>query len=237
MTPSAEPVDRGSSPDDRRDLDPARIDHTSLGPDAVARDIAQLCAEARDLGFKTVCVQPVFVAFAASRLAGSPVGVSAVVAFPHGASTTSTKVHEARVAVADGATELDVVANLGWIRDGDGAAIERETRALVEAAGGRAVKVILETSLFSADQIAQAARAALAGGAAFLKTSTGFAAGGGGGATLEHVALLRAIAGGQAGVKASGGIRTRAQALAMLAAGADRLGCSASVALVRAGAR
>jgi deoxyribose-phosphate aldolase len=234
VSPSAEPADRGSSPDDRRDLDPARIDHTCLGPDAVARDIAQLCAEARDLEFKTVCVQPVFVAFAASRLAGSPVGVSAVVAFPHGASTTSTKVHEARAAVADGASELDVVANLGWIRDLDGAAIERETRALVEAAGGRAVKVILETSLFSPDQITRAARAALAGGAAFLKTSTGFAAGGG--ATLEHVALLRAIAGARAGVKASGGIRTRAQALAMLAAGADRLGCSASVALVRAGA-
>jgi deoxyribose-phosphate aldolase len=229
-------------------IDPARIDHTCLRPDAIPRDIARLCAEARTFGFKTVCVQPTFVAFAARQLAGSGVGVSAVVAFPHGASTTATKVFEARAAVADGATELDVVANLGWIRAGNADAIEAETRALVDGMGmgmgmgmgvGGAVpiKLILESTLFSPDELQRAARAALAGGAAFLKTSTGFAGGGAGAphaALLAHVALLRSIAGTRAGVKASGGIRTRAQARALLAAGADRLGCSASVELVDA---
>jgi deoxyribose-phosphate aldolase len=221
-------------------IDPARIDHTCLRPDATPSDIARLCAEARTFGFKTVCVQPTFAAFAARELAGSGVGVSAVVAFPHGASTTATKVFEARAAVADGATELDVVSNLGWIRGGDADAIEAETRALVDgvgAGGAVPIKLILESTLFSPDELARAARAALAGGAAFLKTSTGFASGGGGGPAaqatlLAQVALLRAIAGTRAGVKASGGIRTRAQARALLAAGADRLGCSASVELV-----
>jgi deoxyribose-phosphate aldolase len=224
-------------------IEPARIDHTCLRPDATRQDIARLCAEARTFGFKTVCVQPTFVAFASREVAGSGVGVSAVVAFPHGASTTATKVFEARAAVADGATELDVVANLGWIRGGDAGAIEAETRALVDGVGlgvGGVVpiKLILESTLFSPDELARAARAGLAGGAAFLKTSTGFAGGGvsGGqpGLLLAHVALLRTIAGARAGVKASGGIRTRAQAHALLAAGADRLGCSASVELVDA---
>jgi deoxyribose-phosphate aldolase len=229
-------------------IEPARIDHTCLRPDATPRDIARLCAEARTFGFKTVCVQPTFVAFAAREVAGSGVGVSAVVAFPHGASTTATKVFEARAAVADGATELDVVANLGWIRGADADAIEAETRALVDGVGRGdssepiPIKLILESTLFSPDELARAARAALAGGAVFLKTSTGFAGGGGGGgagpgahaALLAQVALLRAIAGTRAGVKASGGIRTRSQARALLAAGADRLGCSASVELVDA---
>jgi deoxyribose-phosphate aldolase len=234
-------------------IDPARIDHTCLRPDATPHDIARLCAEARTFRFKTVCVQPTFVAFASRALAGSGVGVSAVVAFPHGASTTATKVFEARTAVADGATELDVVANLGWIRGGDAGAIEAETRALVDGValgvGAREavpIKLILESTLFSPDDLARAARAGLAGGAAFLKTSTGFAGGGGGGgggvgrgpaahaALLAQVALLRAIAGPRAGVKASGGIRTRSEARALLTAGADRLGCSASVELVDA---
>jgi len=233
----AAPGDQAQGPG----IEPARIDHTCLRPDATPHDIARLCAEARTFGFKTVCVQPTFVAFAARALAGSGVGVSAVVAFPHGASTTATKTFEGRAAVADGATELDVVANLGWIRGGDAAAIEAETRALVDGVGlGVPIKLILESTLFSADELARAARAGLAGGAAFLKTSTGFAASEGGGgpaahaALLAQVALLRAMAGTRAGVKASGGIRTRAQARALLAAGADRLGCSASVELVAA---
>jgi deoxyribose-phosphate aldolase len=213
----------------RETLNPDRIDHTLLRPDALDDEIAQLCAEARRFGFRTVCVHPVFVHRAARAVAGSPVGVAAVVGFPHGAHTTATKIFEARRAVDDGATELDVVANLGWIRAGNALALTHELSALVDAVPGTTIKVILETALFSTRQKTVAALAALAAGATFLKTSTGF---GGAGATVEDVALLRSIAGVEARVKASGGIKTRAQALAMLNAGADRIGSSASVALV-----
>ena len=207
----------------------AIIDHTCLRPDAVPGDIELLCDQARAFRFCTVCVQPVFVAQAARALAGSGVGVAAVVGFPHGANTTETKLFEARRAVDDGATELDMVANLGWIRAGEGARLTAETAAVVGAAGAVPVKVILETALFDEAAITAAARAVMAARPAFLKTSTGF---GPGGATVEAVGLLKRVAGNQAQVKASGGIRTRAQALAMRAAGADRLGASASVALV-----
>lgn len=211
----------------------AVIDHTCLRPDAVAGDIDRLCDEARAYRFRTVCVQPVFVAHAARALAGSGVGVAAVVGFPHGANMTETKVFEARRALADGATELDMVANLGWIRAGEAARLTAETEAIVGAAGLVPVKVILETALFQEPANTVAARAVLAGRPAFLKTSTGY---GPGGATIQDVALLKRLAGDRAQVKASGGIRTRAQALAMREAGADRLGASASVALVSLGA-
>jgi len=215
-------------------LTPKHIDHTLLRPDALASEIDQLCAEGLRFGFATVCVQPSFVARAARAMRGSPVGVAAVVAFPHGANATAIKVAEARRAIDDGATELDVVANLGWIRAGEITALTDELGAVIHAAGAHAagaipVKVILETALFSSDQNRRAAQAALAAGAAFLKTSTGFASGG---ATVADVALLREVAGSRARVKASGGIRTREQALAMLNAGADRIGASASIALV-----
>jgi len=205
------------------------IDHTCLRPDAVGDDIDRLCDEARAFSFRTVCVQPSFVARAVRQLAGSGVGVAAVVAFPHGASTSDTKLFEARRALDDGATELDVVANLGWIRAGELAALTAEIAAIVTAASSAIVKVILETAMFTEHQKQTAARAVMKAGPAFLKTSTGF---GPGGATLADVALLRRVAGSQALVKASGGIRTRADALAMRAAGADRLGASASIALV-----
>lgn len=205
------------------------IDHTCLRPEALPDEIDRLCDEARRFGFRTVCVQPTFVARVAARLAGSPVGISAVVAFPHGAATTETKVFEAGRAIADGATELDVVANLGWIRAGDGARLRAEVEAIVAAAGAVAVKLILETALHSEAQKEAAARVAVEAGVSFLKTSTGF---GPGGATIADVALLRRIAGTRARVKASGGLKTRAQALAMLAAGADRLGASTSIALI-----
>ena len=213
------------------------IDHTCLRPDALPEEIDRLCDEALAFGFRTVCVQPCFVARAAARLAGSSVGIASVIAFPHGAAATDTKVFEVGRALADGATELDVVANLGWIRAGGsaGARLTAETDAVVKAAGaGVAVKVILETALFSEAQNEAAARAVMSAAPAFLKTSTGF---GPGGATLADVALLRRVAGTRAAVKASGGIRTRDQALAFRAAGADRLGASASVAIVtRSGA-
>jgi deoxyribose-phosphate aldolase len=174
-------------------------------------------------------VQPTFVARAARNLGGSGVGVAAVVGFPHGAATPDVKLFEARRALADGATELDVVANLGWIRAGEGALLTAELAAIVALSAEVPVKVILETALFSIEQKTAAALAALAAAPAFLKTSTGF---GPGGATVADVALLRRLAGNAAQVKASGGIRTRAQALAMRDAGADRLGASASIALV-----
>jgi deoxyribose-phosphate aldolase len=206
------------------------IDHTLLRPDAVASEVDRLCDEARQFGFRTVCVQPSFVARAAQRLAGSSVGVATVAGFPQGATTTATKVFEARHAVADGATEVDMVANLGWIRAGEPGAVGQEIAAVVAACPGVTIKVILETALFvDGDLKTAVARAAATAGAAFVKTSTGF---GPGGATVEDVALLRAAVAQGVGVKASGGIKTRTQALAMVAAGANRIGSSASVALV-----
>jgi deoxyribose-phosphate aldolase len=205
------------------------IDHTLLRPDAVGTEIDGLCQEALRFGFRTVCVQPVFVARAARALEGSEVGVTAVVAFPHGATTTQVKLFEVTRALRDGATEIDVVANLGWIRAGDDAAVADEVASIVAAVAGAPVKVILETALFTNARKEAAARAVVAARAAFLKTSTGY---GPGGATIDDVALLARIAAGSAGVKASGGIRTRAQALAMVAAGATRIGASASIALV-----
>ena len=197
----------------------------------MAGEVDKLCDEARAFGFRTVCVQPVLVARAARALARSAVGVTAVVGFPHGANMTDTKVFEARRALDDGATEIDMVANLGWIREGADAAVTDEiARVVAIAASARAtVKVILETALFSDERKEAAARAAIAGGAAFVKTATGY---GPGGATVADVLLLRRVVGDAAGVKASGGIKTRAQALALVAAGANRIGASGSVALV-----
>jgi deoxyribose-phosphate aldolase len=207
----------------------ALIDHTLLRPEADGREVDRLCVEALRFGFHAVCVQPLWVARAARTLAGSRVGVASVVAFPHGASLTAIKVAEASRARDDGATELDVVANLAAIRAGDDRAVTDEIAAVVEAARGAVVKVILETAFWSTERTMAAARAAVAGGAGFVKTSTGFSAGG---ATEDAVRALRAAVGPSIGVKASGGIRTRAQALAMVAAGASRVGASSSVAIV-----
>lgn len=205
------------------------IDHTLLHPQATATEVERLCEEAMLFGFFAVCIQPCHVAHAVRRLAGSAVKVATVAAFPHGAAVPATKAFEAARARDDGAAEIDVVANLAWIRGGDTAAIRDELAAVVEAARPASIKVILETVHFSDGELTAAAGAALAAGVHLLKTSTGF---GPGGATVEHVRLLRQVAGDVAGVKAAGGIRTRAQAEAMLAAGATRLGCSASVAIV-----
>jgi deoxyribose-phosphate aldolase len=207
----------------------ALIDHTLLRPEAEAREIDRLCEEALRFRFAAVCVQPRWVARVARALGGSGVAVASVVAFPHGAGVTAIKVAETARARDDGATEIDVVADLAAIRAGDDAFVRAETAAVVTAARGAAVKVILETTFWSQDRIAGAARAAAAGGAAFVKTSTGF---NGGGATEDAVRALRAAVGPTVGVKASGGIRTRAQAQLMLAAGASRLGASSSVTLV-----
>jgi len=209
-----------------------RIDHTALKPETTRGDVERLCRETREHGFGAVCVAPVWIAAAARWLEGSSSRVCAVVGFPHGSSTAEIKAAEAKRALDDGAIELDMVMAVGLFKSDDSSAAESDIRAVVEAARGRGalVKVILETALLSAEEKVRACRLAEKAGAAFVKTSTGF---GPGGATVEDVALMARTVGRRLGVKAAGGIRTLDFALALLDAGATRLGCSASVALVR----
>ncbi|HSN15765.1 MAG TPA: deoxyribose-phosphate aldolase [Anaeromyxobacteraceae bacterium] len=204
------------------------VDHTLLAPGAAASDVQRLCAEAREHGFAAVCVRREWAPLAHRLLAGTPVRIAVVVDFHEGAGTAAERAAEAAAAVRDGAEELDLVAPLPALRAGRFAPAFEDLRAVI-AAVPVPVKVILETAVLGQDQKVAAAAIALAAGAAFLKTSTGF---GGGGATVEDVALLRAVAGDRAGVKASGGIRTTADALAMLRAGASRIGTSNGVAIV-----
>jgi deoxyribose-phosphate aldolase len=208
----------------------AFIDHTLLKPAATGPEIDALCREARDCGFASVCVNGCWVRRCREHLAGTGVKVACVVGFPLGAMTPEAKAFEAARAVADGADELDMVLNLGALKAGDAGAVERDIRAVVEAAGGRAVKVILETGLLDEAEKVLACQLSQRAGAAFVKTSTGFAAGSA--ATVEDVALMRRTVGPEMGVKASGGIRTRADARRMLASGANRLGTSSGVAIV-----
>lgn len=208
----------------------AFIDHTLLKPAATGKEIDALCREAREHRFASVCVNGFWVGRCKAALAGSGVKVACVVGFPLGAMATGAKAFEAGQAVADGADELDMVLNLGALKAGDAEAVERDIRAVVEAAQGRAVKVILETGLLDEAQKVLACQLSQRAGAAFVKTSTGFAAGSA--ATVEDVALMRRTVGPDMGVKASGGIRTRADARRMLASGASRLGTSSGVAIV-----
>lgn len=205
------------------------IDHTLLKPEATRGAIEQLCAEAKTHGFATVCVNPLWVPVAAEALKGSGVGVCTVVGFPLGATDAASKAEEARRAVAAGATEVDMVVALGLAMGEDWEAYLADVEAVVAACGPVPVKAILETALLPLPIAAKAGALALAGGVAFLKTSTGF---GPGGASLEAVQLLVKLAHGRAQVKASGGIRDRAAALAMLEAGATRLGTSSGAAIV-----
>ncbi|ACY47949.1 deoxyribose-phosphate aldolase [Rhodothermus marinus] len=218
------------------------IDHTALKPDTTEARIRTLCEEARRYGFAAVCVNPCFVPLAAELLQGSEVAVCTVVGFPLGANRTAIKAAEAEQAIRDGAAELDMVQNIGLLKSGRLREVLEDIRAVVGVAraarppAGRdriLVKVILETALLTDAEKETACRLALEAGADFVKTSTGFA---GGGATVEDVALMRRVVGDRMGVKASGGIRTRAQAEALVAAGASRLGTSAGVALVQDGA-
>lgn len=204
------------------------IDHTLLKAEAGEGDIVELCRQAKLWGFAAVCVNPVWVGTAVRELESSAVAVAAVCGFPLGATTTEVKAFEAGQCLERGATEIDVVLDIGWVREGRWGLVEDELTAVastVHEAGGR-LKVILECGLLERSQRVEAARRAMAAGADYLKTSTGFLAGG---ATVEDVTLLRHVAGSAAGVKASGGIRSLDQALAMLAAGADRLGTSSGV--------
>jgi deoxyribose-phosphate aldolase len=206
-----------------------RIDHTLLKPDATKTAIQAVCDEAREHGFASVCVNSRWVPTAVRQLAGSPVMVCTVVGFPLGAMTSRAKSEEARIAVADGAGEVDMVLDIGGLLSGDLASVYADMRAVATAARPAPVKVILETALLTDEQKAIACLIALRSGVAYVKTSTGF---NGGGATTFDVALMRAMVGDTLGVKASGGVRTLPDAETMLAAGADRLGASASVAIV-----
>ena len=205
------------------------IDHTLLKPEATEADILRLCREAIHYRFKTVCVNPAYVRTACAALQGSPVGVCTVIGFPLGATTTAVKAFEAAEAVAGGAAEIDMVINVGMLKSGRADYVKAEVAAVVEAAAGRTVKVILETGLLSEAEKLLACRLAREGGAHFVKTSTGFCPGG---ATVSDVRLLREAGGPAMGVKASGGVRTREAALALLAAGATRIGTSSGIAII-----
>ena len=211
----------------------ALIDHTILKADATRADVLKVCREARQYSFASVCVNPFWVPLVRAELSGSPVKVCTVIGFPLGATSTESKAAETAVAVRDGAQEIDMVINVGALKSGDQDAVKADIAAVVKAAhaGGAIVKVILETSLLNDTEKATACILAKAAGAEFVKTSTGFSTAG---ATAHDVALMRQSVGPQMGVKASGGIRSLQDLQTMTAAGATRIGASASVKIVEA---
>lgn len=207
----------------------ATIDHTLLKATATEAAVKVLCAEARKYRFASVCVNPCWVPLCVRELEGSGVPVCTVIGFPLGANESDTKAAEARLAVAQGAGEVDMVMNLGKAKAGDWKAVEADIEAVVKASKPAIVKVIIETCYLDSGEKIEACKAAQSAGANFVKTSTGF---GTGGATTEDVSLMKATVGSSMKVKASGGIKTRSDALAMLNAGADRIGASAGVSIL-----
>jgi deoxyribose-phosphate aldolase len=206
------------------------IDHTLLKPEAVESQFVQLCNEAITYKFKSVCVNSSWVPFVAKKLRGTGIIVCSVIGFPLGGMDTRSKAFEARSAIASGATELDMVINVGALKSGNLKLVEEDIRAIKRACRSTTVlKVILETGLLTDAEKILACEIAKKADADFVKTSTGFA---GSGATVEDIALMRRIVGPTMGVKASGGIKTFNQAVAMINAGANRLGCGASVAVI-----
>jgi deoxyribose-phosphate aldolase len=211
----------------------ARIDHTLLKQEASAEQVMRLCGEAIEFHFAAVCINPGRVRLAADRLAGSDVAVCSVVGFPLGASLPALKAAEAEQALRDGASEIDMVLNIGLLRDGDVAAAHYDVATVKRVTGKQAIlKVIIEAAILSREEIITASRLAVEAGADLVKTSTGFNPAGG--ARLDDVRLIRQAVGDGAGVKAAGGIRDLDTALAMIEAGADRLGTSSSVAIIQA---
>ncbi len=207
------------------------IDHTLLKPEATPRQVQELCAEARRYHFASVCINPTHVGLASAALAESDVAVCSVVGFPLGATTTAAKVCEAQQALDDGADELDMVINIGALKAGNQDLVQEDIAAVAVAChrNGALLKVIIETALLAEAEKVTACQLAQAAGADFVKTSTGFASGG---ATVEDVRLMRKTVGPAMGVKAAGGIHSYAEALAMIEAGATRLGASAGVQIV-----
>ena len=217
-------------------IDPAiaaLIDHTILKPEATRADVVKICREAREYGFASVCVNPYWVPLVKTELAGSKVKVCSVVGFPLGATSTEAKVCETAAALRAGAQEIDMVINVGALRSGDTDTVKTDIQSVVRVAhqAGAIVKVILETALLDDTQKTVASQIAKSAGADFVKTSTGFSTSG---ATVHDIALMRAAVGPNIGVKASGGIRTLQDVQAMTAAGATRIGASASVKIVEA---
>jgi deoxyribose-phosphate aldolase len=229
-------ADRVSCNERMTKIDPAiaaLIDHTILKPDATRDDVVKVCREARQYSFASVCVNPYWVPLVHAELAGSPVKVCTVVGFPLGATFPEIKAAEAAAAVRAGAQEVDMVINVGALRSGDHETVKRDIQQVVSVshAAGATVKVILETALLDDNQKAIACTLCKLAGADFVKTSTGFSTGG---ATAHDVALMRSVVGPDMGVKASGGIRTLQDLRTMTAAGATRIGASASVKIVEA---
>ncbi len=207
------------------------IDHTLLKPEATPAQVEKLCAEAAEYHFASVCVNPVYIPLAARLLDGTGVKVCCVVGFPLGAIAPEQKAAEAASCAAMGAEELDMVIHVGAAKAGDWALVKRDIAGVVKAAAGRTVKVIIETCLLTDEEKVKACEAAKAAGADFVKTSTGFSTGG---ATTHDIALMRKTVGPEMGVKASGGIRDYATAMAMIEAGANRIGASAGIEIVAA---
>ncbi len=207
------------------------IDHTLLKPDATREQITNLCEEAKEYSFASVCVNPTNVGLASAILKGTPVKVCTVIGFPLGATTSMVKAIESRDAIANGASEVDMVINVGALKSGDYDLVKRDIEAVVDAAHGKAlVKVILETALLTDEEKVKGCLLAKLAGADFVKTSTGF---GPGGATVEDVRLMRKVVGSEMGIKAAGGIRDYESVRKMVEAGATRIGASAGVKIIK----
>lgn len=206
------------------------IDHTLLKPETTEEMIIKLCKEAEEYGFYSVCVNPNYVSLASEILGDSDVKIATVVGFPLGANTKEVKAYETRKAIEDGAHEIDMVINIGALKSKDFSKVKEDIEAVVDAAGKEAiVKVIIETCLLTDEEKVKACELAMEAGAHFVKTSTGFSTGG---ATVEDVKLMKSVVGDKMEIKASGGIRDYQKAMAMIEAGASRIGASASVHIV-----
>lgn len=209
------------------------IDHTLLKADALKSEVTKLIEEAKKYEFASVCVNPTWVGYAAEQLAGTKVKVCTVIGFPLGATTSAVKAFEAKDAIANGATEVDMVINIGALKDNDNDLVLNDIKAVVDAATGKAiVKVIIETSLLSDEEKVRACELSVKAGADFVKTSTGFSTGG---ATAADVALMRKTVGEKTGVKASGGVRSLEDMNSMIEAGATRIGASSGVKIMEGG--
>lgn len=209
-------------------MEPKLFDHTILKADATRDAVKKICGEAREYGFMSVCVNGYYTSFAAQQLKGTDVKVCTVVGFPLGQMATEAKAAEAAIAVRDGADEIDMVINVGALKDGLYDVVENDIREVKKACKGALLKVIIETCLLTEEEKIKACELAREAGADFVKTSTGFSTGG---AKAEDVALMRQVVGAEMGVKASGGIRDKETAMAMVEAGASRLGTSQTVAI------
>lgn len=206
------------------------IDHTILNADATEADVKKICDEAAEYNFKTVCIQPYWIPFAEEELKGTEVGITTVIGFPLGANSSEVKAFEAEKALKDGANEVDMVINIGALKSKDYEAVSKDIKAVVNAVPEKTtVKVIIETALLTKEEKVKACELSKEAGANFVKTSTGFSTGG---ATIEDVKLMRATVGPDLGVKASGGVRSHEDAIAMIEAGATRIGASSGISIV-----